>query len=111
SFVKGLAKVEIRRVENGQPIKRFGYINRAGKVVIEPRFEAINYFSDGLAEFKLGGKWGYVNEKDEIVIAETFEQTSLFSEGLAAVRSGSKWGFIDKTAQTVIPMRFDSESD
>ena len=55
-FFEGLACVLIN--------EQFGYIDKTGKIVIEPQFDcsAAN-FSEGLARVKIDGKYGYVDKK------------------------------------------------
>ncbi|PGH37815.1 MAG: hypothetical protein CRN43_18915, partial [Candidatus Nephrothrix sp. EaCA] len=46
------------------PVKidgKWGYINKAGKIVIKPQFEDARWFQEGLARIKLGGRWGYID--------------------------------------------------
>ena len=93
------------------PVKldgKFGFINKSGKVLINPQFEAVGAFYSGLAAVLTGGKWGYINKSGSIAINPQFEQTSSFYEGLAAVKIGGKWGYIDKTGSIVINPQFQS---
>ncbi len=85
-----------------------GYIGRQGKVVIEPRFQDAESFSEGLAAAKSGGLWGYIDKTGNWVIKPRFLQAKPFSEGLAAVNIHGAWGFVDKQGVLVIPARFDA---
>jgi hypothetical protein len=48
-----------------------GYIDKAGKVVIEPRFDVVGEFSEGLAVVSIGGKWGYIDKTGKYVWEQT----------------------------------------
>ena len=86
---------------------RVGYLNAAGKVVIEPQFEAGADFSDGLARVRGKGPFGYIDKSGRFVIPPRFENANDFSEGLAGVPLGEEgWGFIDGTGKVVIEPRF-----
>ena len=85
---------------------RYGYIDKTGKMVIEPEFEEARHFSEGLARVKVNGKWGYINESGKIVIKPQFENAREFSEGLARIRLNKKWGYIDKSGKLVIEPQF-----
>ena len=43
-----------------------GYINKTGKIVIEPKFDWACYFTEALAAVRIGGrfigKWGYIDK-------------------------------------------------
>lgn len=93
-FFNGLACVRF-----GQ---RFGYINREGDIVIEPRFKAARDFTsstntcylsldeahwcDALAAVCEDDKWGYINNKGNYVIEPKFAEAGIFMTGLAPVK-------------------------
>jgi hypothetical protein len=114
-FSEGLAIVEELVVDNaGAPPRVLqGYIDTTGKVVIEPRFDFANDFSEGLAAAAVGAngaaKWGFIDTKGAWVIQPQFVSAASFSEGLAAVATGSaedaRWSFIDKTGKVAIALR------
>src|SRR5262245_46752183 len=95
-----------------------GYIDRNGRIVIQPQFEGASDFSEGLAVIatsKNGYKEGYIDETGSIVIRPRFDRATDFSEGLAAVGFGEfqlhggedhLWGFIDKSGSLVISPQF-----
>ncbi|NER32842.1 MAG: FHA domain-containing protein [Oscillatoria sp. SIO1A7] len=106
-FSEGLAAVLV-----GQ---KWGYINEAGDMVINPQFEpprgrgsfeGFRGFSEGLALVNVGNKWGYINKKGEFAINPQFDGGSKFSEGLAAVSVKGEWGYIDKSGKFVINPQF-----
>jgi len=86
---------------------KFGYMDRDGRVVIQPLFDSARRFLDGLAVVQVGKKWGCIDKAGKIVIKPQFDRPYSFSEGLAAVSVGGKWGYIDNTGKTVINMQFD----
>ncbi|MCE5324185.1 WG repeat-containing protein [bacterium] len=137
SFSEGLAVVSTGRVyykseKTGKVDEsiimqegKCGYIDKTGKIVIEPRFGYAQPFSDGLAavmtgEMKPGRKWtwGYIDKAGKFVIEPKFPFAESFSEGVAAVCVGDfsipskdindfpKWGYIDKTGKMVITPQF-----
>lgn len=86
--------------------EKWGYINRAGTVVIKPRFELAESFSEGLAAIHLDGGVGYIDRTGKVVIAPSFEMAESFSEGLAAVSIDKRYGYIDRTGNIVITPQF-----
>src|SRR5687768_15767820 len=92
---------------------RYGFINKLGKIVIDPQFEAVGDFSEGFARFKKNEKWGFIDRRGRIVIAPRFEWAHDFSEGLARVQMlGSlfhtprSWGFINRRGAIAIRPQF-----
>jgi WG containing repeat len=102
-----------------------GYIDRNGRIVIEPQFDGATSFSEGLAVIATsenGYAEGYIDSTGVIVIRPQFDKATEFSEGLALVgfdqskkeiKIGNKtyitrsshpsyrWGYIDRTGQYV----------
>lgn len=103
------------------PARLVGFMNREGKTMIEPRFEAVRPFSEGLAAVRVKGKWGYIDHSGKFVIEPKFDAVGVldypgddpmdFSDGRAAVRTGGRngsVGFIDKTGNFVVPAKYAS---
>ena len=56
-----------------QQNNKWGFIDNTGKVVIEPQFEFVDKFSDGLALVNVGNrKMGYIDSSGQFVINPQF---------------------------------------
>ncbi|HET6961776.1 MAG TPA: WG repeat-containing protein, partial [Terriglobia bacterium] len=88
---------------------RFGFIDRTGKMQIEPQaWEMADDFSEGLAWVRGRDlKCGYVNRQGQFAFPRRFDHVKPFSEGLASVSVEPKCGYIDKSGEFAIPARFD----
>jgi hypothetical protein len=72
-------------VENGD---EFQYIDKEGKIVINPQFSSATVFRDGIALVRTTGDkalWGFINEDGKYIIPATFKEATVFSEDLAWV--------------------------
>lgn len=78
-----------------------GYLNRDGKVVIEPQFDYATPFVDGIALVNIGEKWGFINTQGEYVLPLQFDEAENFSEGVAPVCQDGLWRFVDCQGKTV----------
>lgn len=88
---------------------KWGYKNSKGEILVSPKYDAANAFSEGLAAVKLNDKWGFIDQSGREVIKPQYFSVASFSEGFAAVFEG-KFGFIDRNGKIVIPMRFNMAS-
>ena len=77
-----------------------GFIDRTGKIVIDPQFDSVGDFSEGLAEITVTtetypfSKHGYIDESGRLAINPQFDVAYPFSERLALVKIGDLHGFI-----------------
>lgn len=83
---------------------RWGFINPAGEVVIEPRFNDAEDFSEEFAVVRgsANGLFGYITRRGEMALPYKFYWASSFHEGLAAVQiTKGYFGFIDNTGRVI----------
>ena len=98
-FKEGLAAV--------LSFNKLGFIDKTGKVVIEPEFRETNGFSEGLAAVKIIGSdgqyvWGYIDRKGNFVIEPRFKEAKSFAGGLAHITtSDGKQQLIDKSSKVI----------
>lgn len=84
---------------------RFGFMDRSGRIVIQPQFDDALNFSEGMARVKVGQKVGFIDRSGSIVITPQFDDAESFVYGRAGVKlccggwdqrhSGDRYGFID----------------
>ena len=106
SFHDGLARFQTADGE-----RKYGYMDKAGRVVIKPQFSFAGDFYEGRAWAQVlkNGEWvyGYIDKTGAFVIPPEFKaQPSDFAEGLARVMGNEGWGFIDRGGKFVIPQKF-----
>jgi hypothetical protein len=113
-FSEGLAAVG---VEGKEGIK-WGYINKEGKMVVNPQFDAAGPFTEGLAGVAKTNKekgevlWGFIDHKGAIIINHQFRGWNVsFNDGLAMVSDGKKIGYIDNTGKYTINPQFDQAGE
>lgn len=91
-----------------------GFIDRTGRIVIEPTFEKVYPFSEGLAAVQINQKWGFIDSAGRVVIEPQFTVAASFSSGRARVRSRSytdPWAYIDTSGNIAIEPQFDCAED
>ena len=95
-FSEGLAAVL------DDQLHRFGFIDKTGAWVIQPRFQIAESFSQGLAAATEGGKWGFIDKTGAWVIQPPYDDGGAFSGGLAALTGADgTLLYIDTTGKIV----------
>ena len=98
-FSEGLAPV--------LSFNKLGFMDRTGKVVIEPLFRETSGFSEGLAAVKIIGSdgqytWGYIDRAGRFAIVPRFQRAHPFAGGLARVTTADgKEQLIDGTGKVI----------
>jgi len=87
---------------------RWGYVNSAGKFILEPQYDDALPFADFLAPVKQEGKWGFINGEGKFVIEPRYEDAFLFSDQAAAVKEGGKWGFLNRSGKFLVEPKYES---
>jgi hypothetical protein len=120
----GLASVMLFN-ETDKGKARWFYVRRGVvPVPVETMDNGPDYFEDGLARSRVGGKIGYIDRKLNLVIPAAYDGAYPFRDGVAVVctacilvfdstvteggRSwyeGGQWGRIDRTGRVVSPFR------
>ena len=87
--------------------KKWGYIDKTGRLIIPFTFDLAMDFSEGLAVVEIEGKYGYIDKTGNFVIQPQFHRVGDFSERLAPVKPiDAGWpgnlAYINRKGQIVI---------
>jgi serine/threonine protein kinase len=87
---------------------KWGFSDVNKKIIIEPKYDFAQPFSEGLAAVKLNDKFGYIDKTGKEVIPLKYDGVSPFKEGLAIVfiesSSDRKMGFINNLGVELVPL-------
>lgn len=87
--------------------RKFGFISRAGKVVIPPQYDSVGPFREGLARVIVGNLTGYIDFDGRIVVKPQYGNGTDFQKGRAVVRLDDAYIVIDREGAVVnkVPYR------
>jgi len=93
---------------------KVGFINKSGKVVIQPKYSDAKSFSEGLAAVEVtqanGEKlWGFINDKGEFVIKPQYVVVNSFANKLAlvSIKDKLKNVYIDRRGNVAVSVKED----
>ena len=84
-----------------------GFRDLDGKIVIEPKFDVAEMFSEGYSAVQIGNKWGLIDETGKYIIDPKFEYLGSVHNGLSSFRENDKYGFVDINGHEIIKPKFD----
>lgn len=75
----------------------YGFVDRRGRIAIQPRYDMVGGFHEGLDTVRLlNKKWGCIDHSGRVVVPARFEAPVIFSEGVAMVFDGEACRFINR---------------
>ncbi len=98
----------LARVRKGD---KFGFIDRTGKLVIEPTFDDATDFSGGSAVVTSGGKSGLIATNGTLLIPIEYDTLSNFVEDVACYQKGSESGYLDRSGNLLFTFRKSDPSE
>lgn len=110
-FSAGLAVIQ--RPREGKTPSAYGYIDRDGRVVIEPKFMPAGPFPADGRGLAVGGferDWCYFDKTGKIILRlpmDGHDRAPAFVDGLLVWKEGFKWGFKDINGNFEIEARYD----
>lgn len=84
----------------------FGFMDYEGNQIIEPMYDYLGFFTEGLAVAAKNGKYGYIDKGNNIIIDFIYDSGSDFEEGRAIVGIKDKVGIINRAGHIILPIDF-----
>lgn len=89
--------------------EQFGLMNSSGQIIVQPAYDAIMEFSDGMAIVRKAQQGiGFINKSATLVIPCNLQGAAEpgFKNGIAIVKIKGKWGAINKIIEPQIPFAY-----
>ncbi|MFN8550783.1 MAG: WG repeat-containing protein [Candidatus Obscuribacterales bacterium] len=104
---EGLAEVEWKNDKlPGSPLK-YGFVDSAGRIAIEPQFDYAGYFVCDMAPVRIGRLYGYINRTGSVVVDTMYDDAKQFKNRLGIVCKNGRWGCIDENGKYIVEPRYD----
>ncbi len=82
------------------------YINRKGNILFDTTRE-MTIFYEGLAAFRMNGKYGFIDENHQWEILPVYDQVWPFRNGMARVKKRGQWIYINRQGEEINDMPLD----
>lgn len=89
---------------------RYGYVSRAGEVVIPPQYSSASPFSEGKAVVQIpDAAYAVIDTAGNVLHTLDYAVLSEIGEGWAAFREEEKWGYLDMaTGEVMISPQYET---
>ncbi len=87
---------------------RWGFVDKAGSVVVQPQFAWVSDYSEGFAAVCDDSTYqGYIDKEGHYLVRPKYGFAKPFKHGLGEVKRDMKYGIVDKTGTEIIPLKYD----
>jgi hypothetical protein len=117
-FSGGLAGFSVGDMYSG----KWGYLDRNGTIIVQPEYDQIGEFVEGVARVNIGakwefpgvwegGRWGFIDKSGRVVVPIQFDFAYDFSAGRASVKKHGRWFYIDLKGGEVLDPKADESNE
>ena len=86
-------------IPSNYPLK-YGVMDYNGNVIVEPKYDRLEKFHEGLAAAEKDGKWGCIDKEGREVIPFKFEDEIWFENGFSIIKGiDGRYGYINKKGE------------
>ena len=71
-------------------------------MIIDPQFDDVSNFNEGMARVKQGDLYGYINDKGEMIVTPQYSKAYNYEDGVAHVWTDENEAYIDKRGKVII---------
>jgi len=86
---------------------KYGFINFEGRVIIQPEYDYVGFFKEGLSVVSKDNKFGFIDKGNRVKIPLTYENALDFDQGRAVVELNELLGMIDRNGVVVFDFEFE----
>lgn len=92
------------RAQNG----KWGLIDEDGLFIVEPQYDYMDVFNEGIVAVKKNGKFGYLNKYGQLIVQTEYDSARFFTNGMGPLMKNGLWGFANTEGRLVIPLQYSS---
>lgn len=81
---------------------RYGLISDRGNILLEPKYETLVRFPNGLVHVKLDNLWGVATEEGQTVVEPKYSRIDPSGDGVIPVQMNGQWGLLRDDGTVVV---------
>lgn len=84
-----------------------GFVDINDQWVINPQYDDVDVFREGVAWVKVSDKWGLIDRNGKMLINPQYDDAREFNDGVSPVKIDGHWGIVDKCGRVVANPEYD----
>lgn len=84
----------------------FGYVNKAGEVVIPAEYDEVKNFENNYAIVRKNDKWGIIDKTGKVTVECKYDDIILFNNDIYKVKSNNNYGLVKTNGQIVQSVKY-----
>jgi len=89
----------------------FGFIDKEGKIAIEPTYESARAFSNGIAMVQKNEKYGFINHNNKEILPLKYDKIWYPVDDMVRFKKDGKYGYINLISKREVYNGFASATD
>lgn len=102
-FMQGLAQPRLVPYRKGE---KWGYADRSGKIVINPKYDAAELFVNNLAAVKSNGYWGVITPGGRSFLPVEYDEIFFLNDTLLLIQQYGRRGLISATGRKILDIKY-----
>lgn len=79
----------------------------AQSVAIQPRFQSVGHFHNGLAPAQENDRWGLIDIRGRWAVSPRYDGILSGRNGRFGIRENGRWGFVDTSGEIIVQPTYD----
>ena len=84
-----------------QSNSKWGFVNAEGVIHIEPMYDSVGFFYNGIAKIKVGNTYGLIRKDNSYLIKPKYEKVDEFQNNYSQVIKRNKSKYIDSNGESI----------
>lgn len=84
-----------------QSNSKWGFVNEEGVIHIEPMYDSVGFFYNGIAKIKVGNTYGLIRKDNSYLIKPKYEKVDEFQNNYSQVIKSNKSKYIDSNGESI----------
>jgi hypothetical protein len=86
--------------------EKYGFMNSTGRIVIQPQYDEVGPFRNGLAVVSKDSKYGVINKKNELIVDFVYDEILDYQQDRAIAIKNGNYNLIDRSGRHISSSSF-----